>query len=190
MPRQLSSPFRASLSDPRTSVVTLVFATITHPDLSTVIRVVTDTVDYARDGHLWRGMLFDLELVSDSEGWPRGRIGIPNVDRAIGAALRSIVDSPELTLEVLSAEDWEDELVEGALHLDFANGRFMAADEDLRVRWPIGTPAAEYTARHLWLRNVHVDAMSVTAEITGRDYSSEPWPKTLATQGLLPGLYR
>jgi hypothetical protein len=41
----------------------------------------------------------------------------------------------------------------------------------------------------LKMRNITGDALAIEGEISVRDYTALPWPKTRSTKGLLPGLF-
>lgn len=54
----------------------------------------------------------------------------------------------------------------------------------------LGTPPIEYTANHLFLVNVSVNAMTVTGDVVSWDYTQDTWPARRATQDRYPGLFR
>ncbi|WP_018456799.1 DUF1833 family protein [Bradyrhizobium sp. WSM4349] len=183
MPRSLSQGYRNELEASRSAEVTLVFATITHPDIVDPIRVVSDVVDYMRVLNdlagapvsvRYIGIPFDIELLTDGDAPPRGKITIQNVDQAVGAAIEDMSDSPRLMLEILALSDFGD----------------IEIIDDRRTRQPLGTPTIEYSAAHLSLKNITGNAISVSADITVYDVQREPWPGIRTTQNRLPGLYR
>jgi hypothetical protein len=189
MPRNLSTGYRNSLEASRDGDMTLVFATITHPDIVDPIRVVSDVVDYMRDETglggepvevRYIGIPFLIELLSDGESPPRGKITIQNVDQAVGAAIEDMSDSPRLKLELLALSDF------GDVELIFD----PAMNEERRSRRPVGTPVIEYSAAHLSLRNISGNAITVSADIAVYDVQRDPWPGIRTTQNRLPGLYR
>lgn len=174
--RALGGKFRMQIERPYTSEVPLIFATIVHPELTTPITVCTDTIDYLYNSQAtnlgqvtFLGFPFDLELICDSDKPPRGRITIQNVDKRVGEALRDIVDSPRLSLEILAASDF---------------------NENVRPRTPIGTPFVQYGAYFLRMEKTSVDPMNISADIGSWDLSAEPWPYNRTTQDTLPDLYR
>lgn len=183
MPRSLSQGYRNELEASRSGEVTLVFATITHPDIVEPIRVVSDVVDYLRTENdlagtpvsvRYIGIPFEVELLTDGDSPPRGKLTIQNVDQAVGAAIEHMTDSPRLRLEILVLSDFGD--------ITMVDAR--------RTRQPLGTPVIEYSAAHLALKNITGNAISVSAEITVYDVQREPWPGIRTTQNRLPGLYR
>ena len=169
MPRAFSATFRANLEDPHNDDPPLVFLTFSHDDWGDDLRFVWDVKDYVLDGDTYIGFPFALELLSDSEEAPTGRLSIQNVDRMIGEAVRGLTTSPSLKIEIYPASDW---------------------DLTLDPRTPLGTPALQYRAEHLELGDVQVDAMAVQASLRSWDYVQEPWPSRRAVQPLLPALFR
>ncbi len=133
---------------------------------------VSDVVDYIYGGVRFIGFPFELEILSDDERQPRGRVTVQNVDRAIGRALMSLSSSPRLKFEVIS------------------DSQFGEKSVSLNARPEIGSAAVEYVADYLALRNVTIDALTLSADIESYDYTSEPWPAIRSTQNRLPGLHR
>lgn len=172
MPRAISSNFRNLLEASSAPGEPRVFATITHAQLATPIRVVDDNCDYIWGGQRYFGVSFQIALLSDDESPPRAAVGIMNVDRKVSDALLALADAPTIKIDVLSGADF---------------GAYNAADNS---RSAIGTPAVEYSAPLLRLRNVRGDAQWVSGEIVAFDYAAEPWPKVAGTQDRLPGLFR
>jgi len=167
--REVSTSLRAGFEAPASADVPLIFLTIGHPNLSDDIRVVGDVRDFVRDGKLYQHAPFEIELLTDDERPPRGKLSIQNVDRQIGEAVRLIGTAPTAKIELLSSVDFD-------------------LTQDPRVA--LGTPVIEYEAAYLRLRNIAVDALQVTADIMSFDYSQEPWPAIRATKSRLPGLFR
>jgi len=179
---RLSTAFRNEMEAQDSAEAALIFATITHPELLTPIRVVSESdkgysiangkvVNYRYGGELFYGCPFALELVTDDDRPPRAQVILPDVEQRVGLEVLPLIDSPRIKFEVLALSDFSD-----------------ALDAD-NARNPIGTPTVEYAADHLYLANVSGDQMSVQAQLTGLDYSAEPWPKIRTTQDRLPGLY-
>lgn len=167
--RQVTSVFRAGIEAPASADVLLLFLTISHPSLSDDIRIVVDRKDFMLGGKKYLAAPVEIDILTDDDRPPRGRITLQNVDRQIGEAVRRMTNSPQLRIQLLSSIDFD-----------------LTADP----RTPIGTPAVEYEADYLRLRNVSVDPMQITAEIMSFDYSQEPWPEIRATKSRLPGLFR
>ena len=170
MPRQISASMRYALERPETGEALLVFLTITHPELSTAIRVVSDAVDYVWNGETYIGFPFDISLISDGDGPPKARLSVQNVDRRIGEAVRGLSTPPRLRIDVLAASAFDE-------------------TETPRIAATTGEPEAEYSAPHLFLANVTGD-LFLDGEIRGWDYVQEVWPGIRATQNRLPGLFR
>lgn len=169
MPRQISASFRRSVESRAAGDVDLAFLTISHPRLIEPIRLVSDTKDFTRDGARFIGFPFDVQLLSDDDHPPKAQISFQNVDQSIGETVRGLRSPPRLKIELLSSADF---------------------DLGVTPRVPLGTPTVEYTADKLFLTNVAVDALNVTAEIVGWNYLQRVWPGVRATQDLLPGLFR
>jgi len=169
MPRALSAPLRHALERQETGAAIIVFLTVTHPELPVTIRVASDAADYLWGGETWRGIPVDVTLVSDGDRPPSARLSMQNVDRRIGEAVRGLSSPPRLRIDLVSAS---------------------AFNETAVPRVPLdGEPEAEYSAPHLFLRNVKADDF-LEAEIAGWNYVQEVWPGIRATQNRLPGLYR
>lgn len=167
--RTFSTTFRAALEAPYNDDPPMVFITIEHDSLVAPIRCVYDVVDYVLDGDTYVGFPFDVVLVSDSEDAPRGRLSVQNVDRIIGEAVRELSSPPKVTIEIYPASDF---------------------DLTVRPRVPLGIPQLAYRAAFLYLRNVSVDVLTASGDLTSWEYANLPWPSKFATQALLPGLFR
>lgn len=167
--RPVSATFRNAVESSASSEVIVLFATITHPSLLAPIAVNSDIVDYVYNGITYFGVAFSLQLLSDDENLPaRAQAAIQNVDQAIGAAVLALSDSPTVKIEILLKSDFDDS----------------------DPRQPIGTPTPEYSAPELTLQNVKCDAMALTADLVGFDFTTEPYPAIRSTQDRLPGLFR
>jgi hypothetical protein len=169
MPRTVSTTFRHSTQASFADDVDLIFATISHSELATPIRVVNDTVDYSYNSFSWIGFPFDITILGDDESPPQAKIELQNVDQVIGQAVRDLSGAPRLKLELLSSADF---------------------NLDVRPRVPIGSPFVQYIADRLYLSNVSVDVLTISAQIVGWDYLQRTWPGIRATQSRLPGLFR
>jgi hypothetical protein len=169
MARTISLSFRRSVESQRQEEANLIFATLSHPLLIEPVRVVSDIKNYVRDGATWTGFPFDIQILSDDDNPPKATIEIQNVDRRIGETIRPLQTPPRLKIELLHSDDFD-----------------LSADP----RTAIGTPSVEYVADHLFLSNVKIDAMTVSADIVGWDYTQLTWPAPRATQNRLPGLFR
>lgn len=76
---------------------------------------------------------------------------------------------------------WGTQLVAGSSDLVYVSTTDAPAESE---------PLVEYSANHLRLANVSVDAMTITGDVISRDYSQDSFPARLATQDRYPGLYR
>ena len=145
----------------------LAFITITHSNLTDPIRVVSDVVDYVKDGHTFTGVILDFKVVSDTEQAPHAEIKVPNVDRRVSQALRSSRERAKVQFEVCNA-----------------------ADFDLTVfpRTQIDTVVPIYEFAQFELSEVSADVTMLTGRVVLRDYAQEPWPRIRATSRRLPGM--
>lgn len=181
--RAITDSFRNALEASASGEVVLIFLTIAHDDLpDTPIRVVSEDqrgvsylngliVNYKYGSQLYLGCPFLMELLTDDDRPPRGTLTVPDVDRSIGINVLALTSAPEITVTLLKLSDFSD-----------------AVDGD-NARNPTGTPAVEYYAESLFLRNFSGDASMVSADIQSTDLAGEPWPKTRATSDMLPALY-
>lgn len=167
--RDLTPATRRALEAPASPVALLAFVMIEHPNLPEPIRVVADAMDYLRDGQLWTGVLFRVQLPTDTEGPPEAQITIPNTDRRIGQALRTLSDRAYVTLEVCSSADF---------------------DLGIDPRQPIGTVTPLYPPIRYELVDVDCSVAELSGRLMLRDFAQEPWPSLFATQSRLPGLFR
>lgn len=181
--RALSAAFRSAIEASASGEVVLIFATITHDDLPAPIRVVSEDfggvsfhngepLNYKYESNLYLGCPFLIELLTDDDQPPRGRVTVPDVDRSIGIAVMALIDSPRIKIEILKLSDFTD-----------------AIDVD-NARNPVGTPVPEYVADLLYLKNVSGDAVAVQAELQSFDMVGEPWPLTRSTSDRLPALFK
>lgn len=168
MTRTISTGFRETLEASQTGDLAIWFATITHKDLLVPIYVNSDIVDYVYNGNTFSGCAFALTFLTDDDQPTRASVAIENVDQIIGATIQALSDSPSIKIELLVKSDFTDD----------------------EPRQPIGSPAAEVTAQGLLLRNVKGDVMTLTADLYGYDFTTEPYPSIRATPEHLPGLSR
>lgn len=147
----------------------LAFLTISHPELTDPIRVVSDPVDFVLDGNTYVGFEFEIKIMTDDENAPFAQLSIQNVDRSIGTTLRAVNNPAKLKLEVIAGSEF---------------------NQTVDPRTEIATAARTYTADELELVNVDGGVMFITGRLQTRDYSREIWPGTMATQDRFPGLFR
>lgn len=170
MPRTLSVSFRRSAEANYADEVDLCFITISHPLLIDPIRCVWDSKDFVYGGNTYTGFPFDITLLSDDEQPPKATLTIQNVDPRIGDTIRQLSTAPRLKIELLSSKDFN-----------------LTADPRTANSSP--EPEVVYSADRLFLTNVKIDVISVSAEIVGWDYLQRVWPGVRARQDIFPGLF-
>ncbi len=180
MPRDISTLIRSSLEGPRDGEIFLTFLIIAHPDLSPSIYVVNDvatdagaTVTYQYAGNTYIAFPFDLELLTDGDASPVGRLTIQNVDRVLGEAVRALTTAPTVEFRMIPASEFDLTV----------NPRVGATGSPEEI-----TPI--YVATGLEMRGISVDAMSISGEVAAINDAQEPWPSIRATQARTPGLFR
>lgn len=177
MSRLISSVHRSSLEASHGSDEPFIFLRLSHASLSADIFVVNDSatengqpVTYEYDGETWIAFPFEVELLTDTDEPPSGKIEISNVSDDVGEALRDVVGAVDIEIILLSTSEF---------------------DLTVNPRTVISSPPVPiYTATGLALRNVQVDIMNVTGEIGSIDDTKEPYPSMLVTEALAPGLYK
>lgn len=168
MPRATALAARAVLQDTDSAVALLAFLTLTHPNLSQPVRLVSDVMDYVWQGNLFTGVPFGFELLTDGDAPPETQLVLPNLDRRIGQALRKVTGRAQVALQVLASTDF---------------------DLTTEPREEIGTPAPVYGFAHFEVGDVEVNAVQVTARVMLRDFAAMPFGLS-ATQARCPGLFR
>jgi len=171
MPRNISMSFRQSAEANFSDDVDLCFLTISHPTLIDPIRVVWDTKDFVYGGNTFIGFPFDITLLSDDEQPPTAKLTIQNVDPRIGDTVRLLQSPPRLKMELLSSTDF-----------------VLTNDPRTEVGSPV--PTVVYMADKLFLTNIQVDVLAISATIVGWDYLQRVWPGQRALQSTFPGLFR
>lgn len=181
--RVLSTTFRNKIQAQHNDELILVFAVVTHPQLTKPVRVVTEDIEgvsyhtngqiinYKYNGDLYQGCPFTFSLLTDDENPPRSKVSIINVDTKIGRTIRLLTSPPRFRFTVLKYSDFS-----------------PTVDSD-NARSPTGTPTVEYDANYLFLRNVVGDDMVITADITSYQIADEPCPAIRTTQDRTPALY-
>ena len=169
MSRDIPSALALDLQSQASPHALLAFMTITHRNLATPIRVVSDPLDFEVDGQVFLGCPFEFQLLNDDENAPMTQVRVQNVDRRIGEAIRTVPDRARVMLEVRSTADF---------------------DMSVTPRAEVGTSSVVYGFRHFDLIDVTVNAVEVTGTLMLRDYSQEPWPGRRATQSRCPALFR
>jgi hypothetical protein len=169
MPRTVSSSFRRQITAQQSGDVPLMFVEITHADLTTPIRVVSDTASYVWNGNTWTGVMFEFQLLTDGDGPPESRMTVPNIDTSLGQNLERLGTPPSVQLWVLSSADF---------------------DLTVTPRVPLSFPSVEYNAQNLFLYDVAVDAVQVSAVLRTYDYAREFFSRIRTTQDRAPGCWR
>ena len=107
MARNVSSTFLSSVNAADADEVFLVLLTIDHADLSSPIRVTSDSVDTVSNGNTFQTFPFQIRLPTDDDD-SRGALAsvtIDAVDRRVVEAARTISGVPKVTIEVVLASD-------------------------------------------------------------------------------------
>lgn len=177
MPRSIDSGVRAGFESRNATDPILFFLTLRASGLDSPLRLVSDNatlngsaVTYTYNGYSYQAFPFSIEVLTDSENAPTGKLSIVNVSREIGEIVKSIAGRIRVDeLTILPASDF---------------------DLTVNPRVTLGTPRPIYTATGLELKNVRLDAMQATADMIAVDDTAEPWPAVRATQDLFPGLFR
>lgn len=167
--RTLTTGFRREIEREATAELALIFLEVTHPALAEVIRVVNDPKDFVYRGVTYSKGYFELQLLTDNERPPEGRLSVQNVDQRIGNTLRTLVDPARLRIDVVAGSQFN-----------------LGVDPRTEIT-PVYT---EYVADYLYLIDVECDAMMLNGRIVSWDYTQELWPGVRATQDRLPGLFR
>lgn len=167
--RPVSAAARAAIEVPQARDAIIAFATISHPNLIDPIRVVSDVIDYVVEGDLFIGIVFEVKLLNDTDAAPVTELRVPNIDRRIGVALKSLTQRAQVRLDVRSSADF---------------------DLSVDPRVAVGDVAPIYSFRHFDLIDVDCNAEALSGRLILRDFAQEPWPGVFATQTALPGLFR
>jgi len=167
--RTIPAGVRREIDREQSAEQILAFLTISHSTLLDDIRVVSDPVDHVLGGLTFQGFTFKITVLSDDDRPPFTQLTIQNSDQAIGEALRIASSPPKLTLELIAGSEF---------------------DQTVDPRTEITTALRTYSASELHLVNVDVNVLEITGRLQVRDYSSEMWPGTMATEDVFPGLFR
>lgn len=102
MSRSLSSTTKQAFFAAETSEAFTVLLEIDHADLSSPIRVCSDSQDVTSDGNVFTAYPFMIALpVDDDESPPSMTIRIDNVDRTIILSLRALTSPPSFKIQVI-----------------------------------------------------------------------------------------
>lgn len=146
----------------------IVFVAVAHETLDAPIRLVLDQVDYLRSGALYHASAFELALLSDDDSPPMTRFTFPAVDRQALTRLAGVTEPATVSFEVLAASAFD-------------------PSTDPREEKP--GASAIYSATHLFLTDITVDAMSCEGTLRSWDYRQEAWPNLRATKAMAPGAW-
>lgn len=105
MTRALSSKALASMMAEQTDAVWLILLTIDHDDLDAPIRVVNNSEDIVSNAETFIAFPFALTLPEDAaDRLPQVKLTIDVVDQRIIEAVRTLTSPPEVTVQVVLAE--------------------------------------------------------------------------------------
>lgn len=105
MPRSLSNRQRRNLDARRSDDPYLQLLTFKHANLSKPLRIAKNADDITSQGFVFHKGWFDLEVPSDTNEPPKGRLSIPNVDREAAAVLLRLRTPPRIRLQAVLASD-------------------------------------------------------------------------------------
>ena len=167
--RSIPTAARKDAQQPESAHARIWFIVVRHPNLLEPIRVASDVLDYTLDGHLYKGIPITVIPITDTDQQASSKIRMPNIDRQIGDALRTISGRAM-----------------------FEATQYSTADFDLtkQPREAIGTPSPILSYEQFELRNVDVDAIAVSGDLTLTDFAQEPVPHHRATADRTPGVWR
>lgn len=104
MPRALSTAAKQAIYAAETGEVFLMLVAISHAQLATPLRFVSNTVDVTSRGNLYLGWPFRLALPAEyDDQLPTVQLQIDNVDRRIMEGVRALTSAPTVTVEVILA---------------------------------------------------------------------------------------
>lgn len=101
MPLELTNAQRRNLDARRSDDQYLQLVTFRHRDLSAPIRIAKNGADVESQGHTFRKGWFELELPTDKNEPPKGRISVPNIDRQFSALLLRLRRPPRVQLQAV-----------------------------------------------------------------------------------------
>lgn len=126
MARSLSTAARAAAFAQQTSEAILCLLTISGTGIPSPIRVVNNQLDIVSRGSTYLACAFTITLPDErDDAPPRVTLLIDNVDRAIVLAVRSLVEPPQVTLEVILAST-PDTLEAGSFNFTLRNVDYSA----------------------------------------------------------------
>jgi len=167
--RQITPEIRGDLRSQYSPHSLIAFVTITHENLPSAVRLVSDPLDFVVGGELYIGCPFDYRTLTDGDQSPTTTIRVQNVDRRIGEAVRVVPLRAVVALEARST-----------------------ADFDLSVvpRAELSSSSVIYGFSYFELTDVTSNALEIKGTLSLRDFSQEPWPGKRATMARCPALFR
>jgi hypothetical protein len=104
--RTLSSAFLEAIFAQSTDEVFVLLVTISHPELTTPIRLAANSEDIVSNGWTYFGVPIEVDLPADEEDAPpSAKLRIDAVDQDIIRAARSIRTRPNVELQVILADN-------------------------------------------------------------------------------------
>ena len=104
MPRDVSTTLEQAIFGQETEEVPLVLLKISHPDLSTPIRVTSDNVDTTHNNETFQAFPFRVNIPeSSADELTTVQLQIDNVDRQIVEAIRQISSNPDVEMKIVLA---------------------------------------------------------------------------------------
>lgn len=164
----VTQSLRRELQKQETPEALLVFLTISHPTLEQSIRVVSDPDNFVYGGETFVGFLFDIEILSDRDRPPQGRLIVQNVDRRMSQAIRNLTGPLRLKIEIIPMSEF---------------------DLTVNPRTELSTANVAYTADKLYIIDIEMDALQISGRLVSWDYTQEMWPGVRASQNRAPGLF-
>lgn len=106
--RNFSTALRTVLEQWSHDDTYIVLVTITHEDMSDIIRVANNNEDVISNGHTYIGFPFDISIPQEDDSPPKGVLTVQNVDKRIGQAIEGLKVPPRIKIEVVLASDPDD----------------------------------------------------------------------------------
>ena len=106
MARALGTNLLEALTAQETGRALIMLVTITHDDLSTPLRVSSDSVTTPSNGENFIAYPFQITLPDDpDDGFAAGKFIIDNVSRDIVKAIREIQSPPNVRIDLVMDDD-------------------------------------------------------------------------------------
>lgn len=167
--REIPNGVRRELEKPETEDILLVFLTLYVEGTHDIIRVVSDTRNYMKEGYEYLAFDFQINLLSDTDDPPSANLSIPNIDARIGRAILRSVNPIRVDIEVISASEFD-----------------LTQNPAVALNDPINKV---YVAKRLRLADVTGTLLTISGTLRSWDYTQESWPSLKATQDRFQGLF-